>query len=105
MKNLSRLMFVLLLVLGFNNGNAQDDNNPWQVTVGVNAVDVYPVGENAPQGEYFDEFYNVNDHWNIVPVLSTIIASSLIAGTYAPPAVQEPITAESCGIPSALIFA
>ena len=29
---------------------------------------------------------------NIVPVLFTMIASSLMAGTYAPPAVHEPIT-------------
>jgi hypothetical protein len=31
--------------------------------------------------------------------------SSLIAGTYAPPAVQEPITAAIWGIPFALIRA
>ena len=35
----------------------------------------------------------------IVPVPRTMIVSSLIAGTYAPPAVQEPITAAICGIP------
>ncbi len=27
-------------------------------------------------------------------------ASSLIAGTYAPPAVQEPMTAAICGMPA-----
>ena len=35
----------------------------------------------------------------IVPVPRTITVSSLIAGTYAPPAVQEPITTAICGIP------
>ena len=69
MKNLSRLMFVLLLLIGFNNANAQDDNNPWQFSFGINAVDLYPVGENAPLGEYFDEFFNVTDHYNILPSL------------------------------------
>ena len=68
MKNLSRLMFVLLLVIGFNNVNAQDENNPWQIFVGWNAVDLYPVGEDAPLGDYFDEFFNVNDHWNLLVV-------------------------------------
>ena len=34
----------------------------------------------------------------IVPVPRTITVSSLIAGTYAPPAVQEPITTAICGI-------
>ena len=37
----------------------------------------------------------------IVPWLRTITASSLIAGTYAPPAVQEPSTAAICGMPRA----
>ena len=75
MKNLSRLMFVLLLLIGFNNANAQDDNNPWQFSFGINAVDLYPVGENAPLGEYFDEFFNVTDHYNILPSLSTFTVS------------------------------
>jgi hypothetical protein len=37
----------------------------------------------------------------IVPVPLTMIVSSLIAGTYAPPAVHEPITTAICGIPAA----
>ncbi len=82
MKNLSRLMFVLLLVIGFNNVNAQDENNPWLITVGFNAVDLYPVGENAPQGDYFDEFFNVNDHWNIVPVLSNFTLSRYLGDNF-----------------------
>ncbi len=41
----------------------------------------------------------------IVPVPFTMTTSSLIAGTYAPPAVQDPMTAEIWGIPFALILA
>ena len=41
----------------------------------------------------------------IVPCSLTMTDSSLIAGTYAPPAVQEPRTAEICGIRSADICA
>ena len=82
MKNLSRLMFVLLLVFGLNNVNAQDENNPWQISVGVNAVDLYPVGEDAPQGGFFDEFFNVDDHWNFVNVLSTFTVSKYIGDNF-----------------------
>ena len=78
MKNLSRLMFTLLLVLGLSNANAQDDNNPWQISIGINAVDFYPTGEDAPLGNYFDEFFNVNDHYNILPSLSTISVSKYL---------------------------
>ena len=41
----------------------------------------------------------------IVPWSLTITVSSLIAGTYAPPAVQEPMTAATCGMLSADICA
>ena len=41
----------------------------------------------------------------IVPWSRTMTVWSLIAGTYAPPAVEEPITAEICAIPSPLIRA
>ena len=82
MKNLSRLMFVSLLLIGFNNANAQDDNNPWQISIGFNAVNFYPVGEDVPQGEYFDEFFNVTDHYNIVPVLSTFTVSKYLGDDF-----------------------
>ena len=32
MKNLSRLLFVAVLLIGFT-ANAQDQNNPWAVTI------------------------------------------------------------------------
>lgn len=72
MKHLSKFLFATLLVLGFTAANAQDENNPWAFGVGVNAVDFFPVDEDSPLGDYFEEFYNVNDHWNIVPSVSRI---------------------------------
>ncbi|MBT8246137.1 MAG: OmpA family protein [Winogradskyella sp.] len=75
MKNLSRLLFVAVLLASFSTANAQDKNNPWAFTLGVNAVDVYPVGEDAPQGEWFDEYFNVTDHWNILPFVSRAAVS------------------------------
>ena len=78
MKNLSRLLFAMLLVFGFSNVNAQDENNPWAITIGVNAVDFYPTGEDAPLGGYFDEFFNFDDHWNILPSLSSVSVARYI---------------------------
>ena len=77
MKNLSRLFFVLLLALSFN-ANAQDENNPWKISIGVNAVDLYPVGEDVPRGDFLDEFFNAEDHWNILPALSTFTVSRYV---------------------------
>ncbi|NQX85384.1 MAG: OmpA family protein [Flavobacteriaceae bacterium] len=82
MKNLNRLMFALLLVFGFSTTNAQNDDNPWQINIGVNAVDLYPVGEDAPRGDYFDQYFNVNDHYNILPSLSTITVSKYLGDNF-----------------------
>jgi len=79
MKNLSRLLFAMLLVLVYSNANAQDKNNPWQITIGANAVDFYPTGEDAPLGDIFSEYFNVSDHWNILPSLSTISVSKYLS--------------------------
>jgi outer membrane protein OmpA-like peptidoglycan-associated protein len=75
MKHLSKLLVVALLVVGINSIQAQDENNPWQVQFGVNAVDVYPTGDVSSFG---NEFFNVNDHWNILPSISYIGVSKSI---------------------------
>ncbi|RRQ50161.1 OmpA family protein [Maribacter algicola] len=75
MKHLSKLLVVALLVVGFNNIQAQDENNPWQVQFGANAIDVYPTGDVSSFG---NEFFNVNDHWNILPSISYIGVSKSI---------------------------
>ncbi|GGW57833.1 outer membrane protein OmpA-like peptidoglycan-associated protein [Winogradskyella epiphytica] len=79
MKNLSRLFFVAVLIASFSTSNAQDKNNPWAITIGANAVDFYPVGEDAPQGEFLDEYFNLEDHWNIFPSLSTVSVSRYLS--------------------------
>ena len=78
MKNLSRLLLVAVLILGVSTSNAQDKNNPWAFSLGSNAVDLYPVGEDLPQGDYFDEFFNADDHWNMQPILNTATISKYL---------------------------
>ena len=82
MKNLSRLFFVAVLLVSFSTTNAQDKNNPWAITIGSNAVDAYPVGEDAPQGDYFNEYFNFGDHWNIMPSLSSIAVSRYLSDDF-----------------------
>ncbi len=79
MKHLNTFLVATLLLLGVGVANAQDANNPWAIEVGVNAVDTFPVGLRDGQadsddlnGDLFEEFYNVNDHWNIVPSVSKV---------------------------------
>src|SRR5210317_1636595 len=79
MKHLNTFLVATLLLLGVGVANAQDENNPWAIEVGVNAVDLFPVGyadgqtdSNDARGELFEEFFNVNDHWNMVPSVSKV---------------------------------
>ena len=81
MKQLSRLLVVGLLLIGYNNIQAQDENNPWQVSFGVNAIDVYPTNDQDaayPTGTLFSEYVNVNDHWNILPSISYVSVSKYV---------------------------
>ncbi|KPM33070.1 OmpA/MotB domain-containing protein [Croceitalea dokdonensis DOKDO 023] len=81
MKHLSKILVVALMVLGFNNLQAQDENNPWQFGFGVNAIDVYPTNDASasyPTGALFDEYFNANDHWNIIPSISYVSVSKYI---------------------------
>ncbi len=70
MKHLKKLLFVLVIFAGLSM-NAQDENNPWSVDFGVNAVDFYPTNQPG-MGNWFDEYINVNDHYNMVPSLSRV---------------------------------
>ena len=78
MKNLRTAFLALLLVAGFSNVNAQDEDNPWAISVGVNAVDFHPTnhpGEITNAGassQWFNEFFNATDHYNMIPSVSRI---------------------------------
>ncbi len=86
MKHLNRFLVASLLIMFVGTVNAQDENNPWAINVGVNAVDFYPTGavENSIPGvggesdALFDEFFNAEDHWNIVPSVSYLQVSRYI---------------------------
>lgn len=84
MKHLSRFLLASLFMLCFSNVNAQDENNPWAVGVGINAVDFYPNGdEDGPLGSYFNEYFNVSDHWNIFPSVSRLSVAKYFGGGFA----------------------
>lgn len=86
MKNLSRLFLVAVVALIGLTANAQDKNNPWGLSVGINAVDAFPdvYDQVGYGGESFpNEFYNVEDHWNILPSVSTLYIGRYIGAGFA----------------------
>ena len=85
MKHLRIAFLALLLVAGFSNVNAQDENNPWAISVGVNAVDFYPTNDASMVTEagnstvWYDEFFNANGHYNLIPSVSRIAVGKYLA--------------------------
>ena len=63
---------VFLLVASVATLSAQNEDNPWLLSVGISAIDIYPAGAHSDQqgpniyhDGGFSEFFNVEDHWNI----------------------------------------
>jgi OOP family OmpA-OmpF porin len=66
MKNLFKLLVAGALLLSASMSYAQDESNRWSFAIGINAIDLYPVGEkDQGLGDYFDQPFNV-DHYNIM---------------------------------------
>ena len=68
MKHLNKLFAAALLFAGLTS-QAQDSNNPWAVSFGVNGVDtkVSAVGNDSPK---WIQLANANDNWNLLPSVS-----------------------------------
>ena len=70
MKRIQLAVIALFTLVTVNNVSAQDSNNPWAVTIGVNAVDVRGGSDFSSR---------LNDHlgtsdWNFLPTISRITA-------------------------------
>lgn len=78
MRNFKIALVAMLVLVGLNNMNAQDKNNPWAINFGVNFVDYQPTGyegnltTNGNQAGLFDEFFNASEHYNYIPTISSI---------------------------------
>ena len=77
MKHLNKFLVASFLIMIIGSVNAQDENNPWAVSIGTNAVDFFPTGANSgtpirvgETGGLFEDFTNAADHWNVLPSAS-----------------------------------
>ena len=67
MKNLSKLLIAVLITFSYTNTYSQDENNAWQFSFGINAVDL-----NA------DEFFAIDESWNVSSGLSMFTLSKYL---------------------------
>ncbi|HLO74528.1 MAG TPA: OmpA family protein [Flavobacterium sp.] len=76
MKHLNKLFAAALLFAGLTS-QAQDSNNPWAVSFGVNGVDtkVSAVGNDSPK---WIQLINVDKNWNVLPSVSYVNVSRYV---------------------------
>jgi OOP family OmpA-OmpF porin len=87
MKHLKITLLVLLFIAGLGNVNAQDEDNPWAIGIGINAVDFYPVNSQSLKfrgygGSWFEEFANASDHYNTSSTFSRISVGRYIKNSF-----------------------
>lgn len=70
MKNLKIAIFAFLLFAGANSIQAQDEENKWALSFGVNMVDV----ANGGLGSNIKDYLGTKD-WNIIPAVSKLDVS------------------------------
>lgn len=83
MKHLNKLFVAVLMVLSFNS-NAQDSDNPWAISFGVNAVD-YKTSAGGGKGfidRHFSQMFDTKNNWNVLPSMSYLSVSRHLGGNF-----------------------
>ena len=80
MKHLNKLFVAVALLAGLSS-QAQDSNNPWAISFGVNGVDTRFSAATKLEDQ-FSEFFNAKDHWNILPSVSYINVSKYVGSNF-----------------------
>lgn len=58
------ILFLFTVCFGISLSQAQNEEHPWQVSLGINTIDVFPTGVTQ-YGALFEDFFNVKAHWNL----------------------------------------
>ena len=71
MKHLNKLLVAVMMVMGLSS-HAQDSNNPWAISFGVNAVDTRTSagGGKSWADRHFSQPFDVKNNWNGILIIS-----------------------------------
>jgi OOP family OmpA-OmpF porin len=83
MKQLNKILIAVMMVMGLSS-HAQDSNNPWAISFGVNAVDTKTSagGGNGWLDQHFSQPFAVKDNWNVLPSVSYIGVSKYVGDNF-----------------------
>ena len=73
MKNITKLLLIILLTFSYSSVQAQDADNPWQFSFAVSAVDL-----DADSETEFADFFAVDENWNVSNGLSMFTLSKFL---------------------------
>jgi hypothetical protein len=83
MKHFNKIVVVTMMILGLSS-NAQDSNNPWAFSFGVNAIDTKTSagGGNNWLDRHFSQPFAIKENWNILPSISYIGVNKYIGDNF-----------------------
>ena len=83
MKHLNKLFVAVMMVMGLSS-QAQDSNNPWAISFGVNAVDTKTSagGGHNWLDKHFSQPFAVKDNWNILPSVSYLSVARSVGDNF-----------------------
>jgi OmpA-OmpF porin, OOP family len=81
MKHLNKLFAALLLVAAFST-QAQDSNNKWAISFGVNAVDGGRVSAASKLEDQFSQYFDAKKYWNVLPSVSSVGVSRYVGDNF-----------------------
>ena len=80
MKHLNKL-FALLMLFGLSS-QAQDRDNKWAISFGVNAVDGARVSAASKIEDQFSQYFDAKRYWSVLPSVSTIGVSRYVGDNF-----------------------
>ena len=83
MKHLNKILVAVMMVMGLS-AHAQDSNNPWAISFGVNAVDTRASADNGTGffEQHFSQPFDVKSNWNVLPSVSYITLSRYVGSDF-----------------------
>ena len=83
MKHLNKIFVAVMMVMGLSS-QAQDSNNPWAISFGVNAVDTRTSagGGHNWLDKHFSQPFAVKDNWNILPSVSYLSVARSVGDNF-----------------------
>lgn len=83
MKHLNKIFVAAMMAVGVSS-QAQDSNNPWAISFGVNAIDTKTSagGGKGWADRHFSQAFDVKENWNILPSVSYLSVSKYVGDNF-----------------------